>query len=140
MVPESTSSTTDSNRSPVMNAIIGGIAGVLLSFVPLSPLLGGGIAGYLQHGTRKNGLKVGAWAGLVMLVPFIFIGFLLMMLLGLGGISATYGVHMGVTPVVVAFFGLVLIGLSAIYTVGLSALGGYLGVYVWEEVNSDGRG
>lgn len=140
MVPQSTSSKSDSNRSPVLNAVIGGIAGVVLSFVPLSPLLGGGIAGYLQHGTRENGLKVGAWAGLVMLVPFIFIGVLLMMLLGLGGISATYGLHMGSTPIAFAFLGLFLIGLSAIYTVGLSALGGYLGVFVWEEVNTDGSG
>lgn len=140
MVPESTSSKTDSNRSPVMNVFIGGIAGIVLSFVPMSPLLGGGITGYLQHGTRENGLKVGAWAGVVMLVPVIFIGFLLMMFLGFGGISATYGLHMGATPIAFAFFGLLLIALSAIYTVGLSALGGYLGVYVWEEVNTDGSG
>lgn len=138
MVPESNSSRTDSNRSPVMNAVIGGIAGVILSFVPLSPILGGGIAGYLQHGTRENGLKIGAWAGLVMLIPFIFIGFFLMMLLGLGGISATYGVNMGVTPIAFGILGLFLIALSSLYTVGLSALGGYLGVYIWENVNTDG--
>lgn len=138
MVPESNPSRTDSNRSPVMNAVIGGIAGVIFSFVPLSPILGGGIAGYLQHGTREDGLKVGAWAGLVMLIPFIFIGGFLMMVLGLGGISATYGLHMGVAPIAFGVLGLFLIALASIYTVGLSAVGGYLGVYLRENANTDG--
>lgn len=121
MVPDSVSTDSD-EPSPVLNAIIGGVAGILLAFIPLSPVLGGGIAGYLQRGPREAGLKVGAGAGLVMLLPYVFIGFFLLMLLGLGGTPAAFGV-----------FALLLIGMMALYTVGLSALGGYLGVYVYEE-------
>jgi hypothetical protein len=116
MVPDSVSTDSD-EPSPVLNAIIGGVAGILLAFIPLSPVLGGGIAGYLQRGPREAGLKVGAGAGLVMLLPYV-----LLMLLGLGGTPAAFGV-----------FALLLIGMMALYTVGLSALGGYLGVYVYEE-------
>ncbi|MDZ7851053.1 MAG: DUF5518 domain-containing protein [Halodesulfurarchaeum sp.] len=134
MVPDSKSSKSAGARSPVLNAIIGGIAGVILSFIPLSPILGGAIAGYLQDGTGENGVKVGAGAGLVMLLPFLFIGFFLVMILGFGGISHTYGMEFGATPFFVGLIGLFAIALTALYTVGLSALGGYLGVYVRREL------
>jgi len=122
MVPEAVSTNSD-DSSPVLNAVIGGVAGILLAFIPLSPILGGGIAGYLQRGPRDAGVKVGAGAGLVMLLPYVFIGFFLLMLLGLGGTPAAFGL-----------FALIVIGMMAVYTVGLSALGGYLGVYVYEEL------
>lgn len=136
MVPKP-SSEASNTRSAALNAVIGGVVGVITSFVPLSPILGGGIAGYLQDGTREAGLKVGAGAGLVMLLPVILLAFVLMTMLGLGGISAAYGGHMGVTPVALIVVGLFVVTISAVYTVGLSALGGYLGVYVREELESD---
>jgi hypothetical protein len=120
MVPEANA---DDERSAVLDAIIGGIAGVILSFIPFSPVVGGGIAGYLQNGTREEGLKVGAGAGLVMLLPYVFIGFFLLMLLGFGGTPAAFGV-----------LALMVLVMASLYTVGLSALGGYLGVYVRQEL------
>lgn len=134
MVPEPESAPSAETRSPVLNAFIGGIAGVILSFIPLSPVLGGAIAGYLQDGTGERGLKVGAGAGLVMLLPFLFIGFFLLMVLGIGGFGFAYGMHLGATPLFVGLFGLFAIAITAVYTVGLSALGGYLGVYVRGEL------
>jgi hypothetical protein len=122
MVPDAVSTESD-DSNPVLNAVVGGIAGILLAFVPLSPILGGGIAGYLQGGPRDAGLKVGLWAGLVMLLPYVFIGFFLLMLLGFGGTPAAFGL-----------FALIVIGMMALYTVGLSALGGYLGTYLHEEL------
>lgn len=135
MVPESESTTSADARSPALNAIIGGIVGIILSFIPLSPVLGGGIAGYLQHGTRESGMKVGAGAGLVMLLPFLAIGVFFVMILGFGGISYSYGMHLGATPIFVGIIGMFAIAITAVYTVGLSALGGYLGVYVRNEMN-----
>lgn len=120
MVPEVT---TDDDRSPVIDAIIGGIVGVILSFIPFSPVIGGAVSGYLQNGTSEEGLKIGAGAGLVMLLPFVFIGFFLLMLMGLGGTPAAFAV--------VAFLAL---GMASLYTVGLSALGGYLGVYLRQKL------
>lgn len=125
MVPET--KPTEHERSPLLNAVIGGIVGVILSFIPLSPVLGGGVAGYLQEGTREAGIKVGGGAGLLMLLPFVFIGFFGMMLLGLGGTPMAFGILL-----------FVLLFVTAVYTVGLSALGGYLGVYVREEVQKGG--
>ncbi len=125
MVPD-TSPAADARppngNSTVVNALLGGIAGVILSFVPLSPILGGGIAGYLEGGRPGDALKVGAVAGLVMLVPFAFLLFLLLFFLGFGGAPAAFGL-----------FGLLILLFSALYTVGLSVLGGYLGAYVKTE-------
>ncbi|WP_440771317.1 DUF5518 domain-containing protein [Natronorubrum sp. DTA28] len=122
---------TDSNRSDPasgfgtpLNAVIGGAAGIVLSFVPGSTLLGGGIAGYLEGGEPADGLRVGALAGLVMLVPFVFFGFLAsIFFLGVSGSAP----GMGVMLVVFLVFG-------ALYTVGLSVVGAVLGIYVKNEL------
>ncbi|WP_255171053.1 DUF5518 domain-containing protein [Natrononativus amylolyticus] len=121
----SPSATTDTppaeaNSNALINGLIGGIAGIILSFVPLSTLLGGIIAGYLEGGRPEAGLKVGAIAGLIMLVPFIFILLFGMVFLGFGW-----------TPVAFGVFGLVIIlFFIALYTIGLAVLGGYLGAYL----------
>ncbi|WP_436343943.1 DUF5518 domain-containing protein [Natronorubrum sp. FCH18a] len=107
-----------------LNALIGGAAGVVLSFVPGSTLLGGGIAGYLEGGEPADGLRVGALAGLVMLVPFVVLGFLAsIFFLGIGDTAPA----LGVLFVVFLVFG-------AFYTVGLSILGAVLGIYVRNEL------
>ncbi|ELY45715.1 DUF5518 domain-containing protein [Natronorubrum tibetense] len=117
---------TESNDDPntVFNALVGGAAGIVLSFVPGSTLLGGGVAGYLEGGQPADGLRVGALAGLVMLVPFVFFGFLAsIFFLGVGGSAPGLGV----------FFVLFLV-FGAFYTVGLSAVGAVLGIYVKNEL------
>ncbi|WP_312854243.1 DUF5518 domain-containing protein [Natronococcus sp. JC468] len=101
---------------------MGGVVGVVLSFVPLSPVLGGAVAGYLEGGDTDGGLRVGALAGLVALVPVLFVGFALLFVLGFGPTSPALGL--------VGLFGLLF---AAVYTVGLSALGGTIGVYVESE-------
>jgi len=128
MVPETSPSSTaepsptDDRSSTLVNGLLGGIAGVVLSFVPLSPLLGGTVAGYLEGGRGEDGLKVGAIAGLLMLVPFVFLFFVLFFFLGFAGMPAMFGL--------VGFFFLFF---AALYTIGLSVLGGYLGVYLKNE-------
>ncbi|WP_247002397.1 DUF5518 domain-containing protein [Halosolutus gelatinilyticus] len=116
---------TDRRSSTAINALIGGVAGIVLSFVPLSTLLGGAVAGYLEGSTTNDGLRVGAIAGLVMLLPMLFIGlFLVPFILGFwtGG-----GPSFALLAIFVLVFG-------AVYTVGLSAVGGILGVYVKDEL------
>lgn len=66
--------TTDGASSPtdgrfLLNAVVGAVAGLVLGFVPLSPGIGGAMAGYLQGGSRGDGLRVGAVAGLPRLPP-----------------------------------------------------------------------
>lgn len=114
---------TDEGSSTLLNAAIGGVLGIVVSFVPFSPLLGGGVAGYLEGGTRREGMRVGAMAGLIMLVPFLLFAFVAMGLVaGVGSRAAFFGVLLLFVMVFVAA-----------YTVGLSLLGGYLGAYLKDE-------
>lgn len=116
------SSIADGSSSTLVNALIGGVAGIVLSFVPLSTLVGGAIAGYLEGPRTDEGLKVGAIAGLVMLVPFVLFGFgVLVFGLGVGA------------PIAFGLMGIAILFASALYTVGLGALGGYLGSYIKKE-------
>lgn len=132
MVPETpraepTETVTDEDgSSTLINAFIGAVAGIILSFIPLSTLLGGGVAGYLEGGEPGDGLRVGAIAGVIMLVPFVFIGFVMMMFFVGGGMAGP--------PVAFGLMMVFMLFLGALYTVGLSAVGGYLGIYIKNEL------
>lgn len=134
MVPDTSQSPTVENpqgkpgTSTAVNALIGGIVGIVLSFVPLSTLVGGAVAGYLEGGTTADGVRVGALAGAVMLLPFVLIGaFFAVFFLGVGA-------GPGGAPIAFGFMILVMLLFGALYTVGLSAVGGYLGIYVKNEL------
>lgn len=138
MVPEPTPATAvdtaaeDDGAGTLVHAVIGAVAGTVLSFVPLSPLLGGAVAGYLEGGELTNGLKVGGIAGVIMLIPFVFIGmFVLMFLLGFGP---------GSSAVAFGTIAIVVFVVSAFYTVGLSIAGGYLGIYIKTELQARRNG
>jgi hypothetical protein len=105
-----------------INAIIGGVVSIVLSFIPLSTVIGGAVSGYLEGGTPEDGLKVGAISGALVFIPFALLGLFGLALLGVIGAPTAFGV-----------IGLFVLVFSAIYTIGLSALGGYLGVYVKRE-------
>jgi hypothetical protein len=121
----------------LVNAVLGGIAAVVLAFLPFSPVLGGALAGYLQGPDTREGLRAGALAGVVAIVPFA----LLILLFG-GFLFAFVPFGMGMVDPSVGAFGLVglfvflvflLLGLG--YTVGLAALGGVLGAYLNRELD-----
>ncbi len=63
-----------SPTSPIRNGGIGGFIAVIISFIPLSTLLGGGIAGYLTDGIPDQQLRAGATAGGIAAIPSILIG------------------------------------------------------------------
>ena len=116
----------------LVNALIGAVVGLVLSFLPLSPMLGGAIAGYLEGGDRDDGVRVGAIAGVIAFLPLVGFGVLLFgfgAFFLVGGFPSRLGV---VALVFLVLFGLVLLGL---YTVGLSALGGWLGNYVLTDTD-----
>lgn len=117
----------ESTPSTALNALIGGVVTVGTAlFVPFSPVLGGGVAGFLEGGDTDAGLKVGALAGLLATIPLLIVVL----------------VAMAVVPYVVPIRGVVglgIVGLLAVllvgaYTVGLSALGGILGRYLEREL------
>ena len=149
MVPDDPSSTTDdppaSGPSPagrpsadpaatdeastgdpveiLLYGLVGGVAGSVLSFVPLATILGGVVAGYLQAGQPADGLKAGAVAGVVMALPFTAMVFFVLFLLGISGAPAEFGL---------LAIGLIVFGI--VYTVGSGVLGGYLGNYLEREL------
>lgn len=115
----------------LVNAVIGGIASVVLSFVPLSPLLGGAVAGYLEGGSRNDGLRVGVYAGIVAAIPLVLGVVLVLVASGVAVVGAGPRSGGGI-----ALFLLVAVGalvLGGLYTVGLSAAGGWLGNYLKQD-------
>ena len=115
----------------LLNALIGAVVTVVLSFTGFSPLLGGGVAGYLQRGERSDGLRVGALSGAIAAIPFL-------LLFGLfGGFVFTgsmMGPGMGLpgATALVFVFGIVF---ALAWSIALSAVGGYLGVYLATETD-----
>ena len=102
--------------STPINALVGGVVGIVVSFLPGSPFVGGAVAGYLEAGDFGDGLRVGALAGLVMLVPIVLFGlFVAAVFLGVGA-SGMMG-----TLVFAA------LALGTLYTVGLSVVGAIVG-------------
>jgi hypothetical protein len=99
--------------------VIGAMVGTLLGFVPLSPALGGAVAGYLDPDPAASGLGVGIVAGLFAALPALVITLFL-------GAGLVTGLPAGLVPAAAAVFAVAVL-FSLAYLVGLSALGGYLG-------------
>lgn len=118
----------------VINAVIGAAVTVVLSFTAFSPILGGGVAGYLQRGERSDGLRVGALSGAIATIPFLLLIALFGSLLFSG---STIGGGVGIPGgfVILVLFGVVF---ALVWTVVLSAIGGYLGVYIATETDIGG--
>lgn len=105
----------------ITTAVLGAVVTTVTMMVPLSPLLGGGVAGYFGGVDRRRGATRGAYAGVLTAVPLaLVLGFLV------------WGTVVAGTPVI----GLVMLGAAAfsvLYTVALSAAGGYLAVVIDES-------
>lgn len=116
-----------------MNALIGAAVTVLATFTGFAPLLGGAVAGYLN---RRDGVKVGALSGVIASMPILVVAFFLggmfafMPFMGgmMGGMPGPgFAGAMGFVAIVFGLF------FFLAYTVGLGALGGYLGEYLYRE-------
>ncbi|WP_265109450.1 DUF5518 domain-containing protein [Halosolutus halophilus] len=114
----------------VINAIIGAVVGVVLSFIPFSTVVGGAVAGFLEGPNPREGAIVGALAGVITFLPIAGIAVIALGVLGFGMGVATAPIE---GFVVATFVVLVLAFVVFLYTVGLSLLGGYLGAYLAQE-------
>jgi Na+/proline symporter len=108
------------------NALIGAVVTVVTSFVPLSPVLGGGVAGYLQRGDTRAGAYVGAISGLLVAIPLAILGTLV-------AAVVTIAPEGGGGAVLFALVFLTILLVSSVYSVAFSALGGVLGAYLARE-------
>ena len=113
------------------NGGVGALVTVALSFVPFSSVLGGAVAANGVDGGYLSGLKLGTSAGVLAAVPLLalfvpalavvrWLGF------GIPASSSAYDL----------FLALVFL-LFLLYTVGLSALGGLVGVRIRERTSWD---
>ncbi|WP_436923787.1 DUF5518 domain-containing protein [Halosimplex amylolyticum] len=116
-----------------VNALIGAVAMVLLSWIPFATVLGGVVAGYLQRGTRTEGAKVGAVSGLIAAIPIFGVLVLVFSIFSFGAIAG------GETLGMVIFLGIMVFSLAVVAAVvaGTGAVGGFLGV-VLREQSDDG--
>jgi hypothetical protein len=121
-------------RNELRNATIGAVVTIVLSFTGVAPLVGGGVAGYLQRESPGRGLRVGAISGAVAIVPILVI-LAAGVALFVGG-AARFGIPGGLEIVVVTLIFLVLVA----WTVGLSAIGGYVGALLREDARSEPAG
>lgn len=104
----------------VRDGLVGGTVAAVLSFLPLSEVLGGGIAGYLNRGTGRSGVVVGAVAGLVAFLPYLLVGLYLAVTPGIALPGPDLGLSRGVVIAGVA-------SVAFVYVMGLSALGSLIG-------------
>ena len=110
----------------LLNAVVGAVATIGLSFTGISPVLGGALAAYLDGGDTENGLRVGALSGLIASIP---VGAILVIALLFLPLTGDLGVAVGGFLIVV-----VIVAIGVGYTVALSALGGAIGVYLVDEL------
>lgn len=107
------------------NGLVGGVVAVLLSFLPLSTVLGGGVAGYLDRDVHRRGPAAGAIAGLVAFIPYLLVG----LYLGLSEVALP-GPELQLSPTIVVAG---VTGFALVYVVGLSVLGSLIGGYVHDR-------
>ena len=110
----------DTRWRTIRDGLVGGTVAAVLSFLPLSEVLGGGIAGYLNRGTGRNGVGAGAVAGLVAFLPYLLVGTYLVASPGI----ALPGPDLGLSRASLVAGAA---GVAFVYVMGLSALGSLLG-------------
>jgi hypothetical protein len=104
----------------IRDGLVGGTVAAILSFLPLSEVLGGGIAGYLNRGTERSGVAVGSIAGLVAFLPYLLV---------VGYLTASPGIALP-GPDLGLSRAYIIAGAASVafvYVMGLSALGSLLG-------------
>lgn len=104
-------------------AVLGAVTSSVLSFVPFSPVIGGGLAGYLERDESGRSVSVGALSGFLYAAPTLVV--LAFVTVGLyAGLAAVQesglGIVTGAAMLLVVLF-------VATYGAGLGALGGFAG-------------
>lgn len=111
----------------LLNAGVGALVSIVLSWLPFAAVLGGAVAAYLEVSEADvgEGARVGALSGLIALLPVVLILFLL------GSLVPFLPLEIGALGAIALFFVFVV---TAAYLIGAGALGGVLGAYLKEEL------
>ena len=122
----------------LVNAVVGAVVSVLGTMVvPVAPFFGGAVAGYLQGGTRTDGLRVGLVSGIIAVVPAALLALLVFGIFG----SFLLGMGPGMDGLSVGLFSfgflfVFFLGIAAV-VVSLSTIGGWAGNYVKYDTDVD---
>lgn len=123
MSTQTTTETTARGENFYVHALLGAVVTVVTAVVPFSPLLGGAVAGYLHDEGPSRGTRVGLVSGIIASIPLLLVFFFMLTVMSIGSITtgevAGPAFVIGIVAVVFLIVGL--------YTVGLSAAGGYVG-------------
>lgn len=111
------------------HAVLGAVVTAAASFLPFSPVLGGGVAGYLERSESDRAVSVGTVAGLLPAVPVLVV---LLFVLGgvVSGLRAVDQAGAAVVASVAIFFGLMFVATAGAV---LGAIGGYVGGRLADE-------
>lgn len=109
--------------------VLGAVVSAVLSFLPLSPAVGGALAGYLERGESERSLSAGALSGLVTILPFV--GLVLFTAGGL--LTGLLGVTRSGLAGFVVMVVLLSLAVGTAISAGLGAIGGYAGGRVAER-------
>ncbi|WP_435065220.1 DUF5518 domain-containing protein [Halobaculum sp. EA56] len=109
------------------HALVGAVVSLVTFFLPFSPVLGGGVAGYLHGPHRGAGAKVGGLSGVFAAVPGAVLGTLIASVFVIAGPGQRSGIL-----VAFAFF-LVILAVTVVYGGILGAVGGFVGAFLNEE-------
>ena len=112
-----------------LHALLGAVVTVVTSFIPFSPLIGGAVAGYLHNEGAGRGTRVGLISGIFASLPLAAVFFFMFTIMSFG--SLTTGEFAGPMFVII-MIGFILL-VAAVYILGLSAVGGYLGAMYAES-------
>ncbi|MFC7097151.1 DUF5518 domain-containing protein [Halobaculum marinum] len=116
-----------SSSETLKHAAIGAVVSLVTFFLPFSPVIGGGVAGYLHGSDRTAGAKVGGLSGLLAAIP----GAVLATLIASIFVIVGPGQRSGLLVAFGVFFVALLI--AALYGGALGAVGGFVGAYLHEE-------
>lgn len=105
------------------SAVLGAVTTGVLSFLPVSPAIGGGVAGYLEEFGTGRTVSVGALSGFLAVIPLLVI--LVFVTIGIYiGLATIQHSGLGIVATAAMLFALFVTGgLGA----GLGALGGFIG-------------
>lgn len=105
------------------HALLGAVVSFVTSFIPLSPIVGGGVAGYLERGESERTISVGAASGALMSAPFVVLSLFVAAGLVAGFSVIGDGGFGWMMTALVIVSGLFSLG----FTVALGAAGGWIG-------------
>lgn len=116
---------------PLTHATVGAAVTVVASILPFSSVLGGAVASFRSQYGFGGGLGIGALAGAIAALPLL--------VLFVPALAIAIWLGFGFQPGEPGFelFLAVAFGLFLVYTVGLSAVGGAIGVVVRRRTDWD---